>query len=53
MVDDAATHERVAAILRLMAATLHKDKWWIIRCEFSLISTEILLKNDDFQLRFY
>ena len=29
VVDDFATHERVAAILRLMVATLHKDKWWI------------------------
>jgi hypothetical protein len=28
-VNDPATHARVAAVLRLMAATLYKDKWWV------------------------
>ena len=28
-VNDPATHARVAAVLRLMAATLYEDKWWI------------------------
>ena len=28
-VNDPPTHARVSAILKLMAATLYKDKWWI------------------------